>query len=416
MDPHSYLESLVHFGVKFGLETMRGLCESLGHPERAYPTLLVAGTNGKGSVAAYVDHALRATGLRTGRYTSPHLVRVHERIVAVGEEIGEAALASVLERVRAAGSTPTYFEALTAAAFEHFRDAAVDVAILEVGMGGRLDATNVAEPIASAIVSIDFDHEAYLGSTLAAIAREKAGVLRRGRETVIGPMAAEARDAIASDAASIGARLVDAMDGVRVEPRGEALDVTTPAATYRGLRPLPGAHQHVNLVVALRLLECARDAGLAVDLSAVPDGIAATSWPGRLQHVPGDPPLLLDGAHNAAGARALAEYLRGRGEVVLLFGAMADKDVEAMAEALFPLARAVVLTRVGMERAASPEELARRAGPRAADAIREPDIGAALEFARAQARPGATVVVAGSLYLVGAVLGRLGQEGTVTIR
>jgi dihydrofolate synthase/folylpolyglutamate synthase len=421
----TYLATRARLGIKFGLETMRALLDALGHPERAFGALTVAGTNGKGSVAAYVDAALRASGVHAGRYTSPHLVRVHERITAGGREISADELEQAVDAVRAAAEKlvregvlldhATYFETVTAAAFEHFRRRGVGTAVLEVGLGGRLDATNTADPLASAIVSVDYDHQEFLGDTLPAIAREKAGVLRRGRTTVIGPMAAEARAAIASDASASGARLLDAMEGVRVEPRGDALDVTTPIATYRHLRPLPGLHQRMNLVVALRLLECARDAGVAVDLSAVPEGIAATSWPGRLQHVPGDPPLLLDGAHNVAGARALAGYLRGRGEVVLLFGAMADKDVEAMAEALFTRARAVVLTRVGMERAASPDELARRAGAPAARAVREPDIGAALEAARVLARPDATVVVAGSLYLVGAVLDRLAREGAVRI-
>jgi dihydrofolate synthase/folylpolyglutamate synthase len=421
----TYLATRARLGIKFGLETMRALLGALGHPERAFAALTVAGTNGKGSVAAYVDAVLRASGVPAGRYTSPHLVRVHERITALGREISAGDLEQAVGAVRAAAERliaegvlldhATYFETVTAAAFEHFRRRGVGVAVLEVGLGGRLDATNTADPLASAIVSVDYDHQEFLGDTLPAIAREKAGVLRRGRTTVIGPMAAEAREVVASDAAYTGARLLDAMEGVRLEPRGDGLDVATPTATYRALRPLAGLHQQVNLVVALRLLECAREAGVAVDLAAVPEGIAATSWPGRLQHVPGDPPLLLDGAHNAAGARALAGYLRGRGDVVLLFGAMADKDVEAMAEALFPRARAVVLTRVGMDRAASPEEIARRAGPPAAHAVREPDIGAALQAARALARPGATVVVAGSLYLVGAVLDRLGREGTVRI-
>ena len=421
----AYLAARARLGIKFGLETMRALLDALGRPERAFAALTVAGTNGKGSVAAYVDAALRASGIPCGRYTSPHLVRVHERIATAGRAIAAGDLERAVGAVRAAAERlvadgvlldhATYFETLTAAALEHFRRSGVRAAVLEVGLGGRLDATNTCDPLASAIVSVDYDHQEFLGDTLGAIAHEKAGVLRPSRATVLGPMPAEARAAIAQDAGTAGARLVEAMDGVSVEIAGERVHVTTPAARYRGLRPLPGAHQRANLIVALRLIECAREAGLPVDLAAVPDGIAATRWPGRLQHVAGDPPLLLDGAHNAAGARALADYVRGRGEIVLLFGAMADKDVAAMTEALFPLARAVVLTRVEMERAASPDELARRAGGRAAGAVREPDIGAALQRARALARPDATVVVAGSLYLVGAVLGRLAAEGTVTI-
>jgi dihydrofolate synthase / folylpolyglutamate synthase len=409
----TYLAARTRFGIKFGLGTMRALLAEMGHPERAFPSLLVAGTNGKGSVVAYVDAVLRASGLRTGRYTSPHLIRVNERIVVGGREITDRALETSVARVRGAAQRlvragrirqhPTFFEALTAAAFEHFREAAVDVAVLEVGMGGRLDATNVAEPLASAIVSIDFDHQAYLGTTLAAIAREKAGVLRRGRTTVLGPLPREARRAIAIRARAGGARLVDARRGVVIREGGGGLDLRTPGTFYRALRPLPGAHQRDNLIVALRLVEVAKAAGLAVDLRRAAEGIGMTRWPGRLQWVHGDPPLLLDGAHNPAGARALATQLRTLPPFVLLFGVMADKDVEAMTRILFPLARAVVLTRAPTDRAAAPEEIARRAGAVAAGAQQEPDPRRALAQARRQAPPGGQVVVAGSLYLVGAV-------------
>jgi dihydrofolate synthase/folylpolyglutamate synthase len=416
----AYLAARARLGIKFGLETMRALVEELGRPDRAFAVLTVAGTNGKGSVAAYVDAVLRAGGVPAGRYTSPHLIRVHERITTGGREIDGAELDQAVGEVRHAAEAliargvladhPTYFETLTAAALVHFRRCGVPVAVLEVGLGGRLDATNICDHVASAIVSLDFDHQAHLGTSLAAIAVEKAGVLRRDRVTVLGPMAEEPRAAIAREAERIGARLLDAEAGVFTAEAADGLDLRTPAGRYRALRPLPGAHQRANVTVAVRLLEAARAYGLPVDLETVAPGVAATSWPGRLQHVPGDPPLLLDGAHNAAGARALAAYLRGRGEVVLLFGAMADKDITEMAGALFPLARAVVLTRVDMERAAAPEELARRAGPLGARALLDEDIPRALERARALARPGATVVVAGSLYLVGAVLARLGAE------
>ena len=412
----AYLSSRVRLGVKFGLETMRLLVDALGHPERAYPVLLVAGTNGKGSVAAYVDAVLRAGGLRVGRYTSPHLVRVNERIAVGGRDIGDRALRDAVERVRAAAEAlreggaqaePTFFEVLTAAALVHFRRARVQAAVLEVGMGGRLDATNVTEPLCSAIVTVDHDHEAYLGDTLAAIAREKAGVLRHGRVTVLGPLSPEARQAVEQDAAEIGARLRDASRDteVRADTRQPSrMDLVTPRRTYRGLRPLPGVHQRANLAVAVRLLEEAREAGLAVDLRAVPRGVARTRWPGRLQPLAGRPSLLVDGAHNPAGARALAAELRRRPAFVLVFGAMADKDVGAMGRALFPLARHVVLTQVREARAASPDEIARRVGPAAESAHREPRVARALARARRLAGPRGLVVVAGSLYLVGDVL------------
>ncbi|MGE0453036.1 MAG: folylpolyglutamate synthase/dihydrofolate synthase family protein [Vicinamibacteria bacterium] len=431
-----YLTARARFGMKFGLDAMRALVAELGHPERSYPTLLIAGTNGKGSVAAYMAEALRASGLRVGLYTSPHLVRVNERIAVDGRPIGDAALASAIERVRAAAGRlverrvlpahPTHFEVITAAAFLHFRRRRVEAAVLEVGLGGRLDATNVAEPLASAIVSIAFDHEAHLGHTLARIAREKAGVMRRGRPCVLGPVPAQARRAIEAAARSLGTRLIRAEAGVRVEASAgaalgsvavddrrlvgasAALRVVTPANRYDGLRPLPGRHQVTNAIVALRLLEAAREAGLPVDLARAGAAFSRVRWPGRLQWIPGAPALLLDGAHNPAGARALAAHLRARaaalGPFVLVFGVMADKHVRALARLLFPLAQAVVLTRPPLPRACPPAEIARRVGRLAAGAQQRATTAAALALARRLAGPAGLIVVAGSLYLVGEVL------------
>jgi dihydrofolate synthase/folylpolyglutamate synthase len=408
----AYLASRTRLGVKFGLDTIRAVTETLGHPETAYPTLLVAGTNGKGSVVAYVDAVLRASGLRVGRYTSPHLLRVHERIAVDGRDISDPSFELAVAAVRQAADSlvrdgeiaahPTFFEALTAAAFVHFRTEAVDVAVLEVGMGGRLDATNVAAPLASAIVSIDRDHEAFLGSTLSAIAREKAGVLRPGRTTVLGPLLDEARASIEAEAATVGARLVDVMRDTELREGADGVDLRTPHGEYRGLQPLPGAHQVANLRVAVRLVEEARAAGLPVDPAAVAPGVARTRWPGRLEWIPGDPPVLLDGAHNPAGARALAEHLRGLRPCVLLFGVMRDKDIAEIARILFPVAQAVVLTRPRVARAATPDEIAERAGAVSAD--REPSVRRALALARRLAPRGRPVVVAGSLYLVAEVV------------
>lgn len=417
----AYLASRVRFGMKFGLETSQALAAALGHPERAYQTLLVAGTNGKGSVVAYLDAALRASGLHVGRYTSPHLVRVHERIVVDGREITEAALARAVSRVRDAAARlvardriqahPTYFEVLTLAAFDHFRRARVEVAVLEVGLGGRLDATNISDPLASAIVSIDRDHEAYLGTTLSAIAREKAGVMRTGRTVVTGPLPPAASRTIRAEARRSGARLVDALRGSRLTvarphagslPDEAPFTVVTRSRSYAQILALPGRHQRDNALVAIRLLEEAHAAGLPVDLRRVPQAFRATSWPGRLQHLSGG--LILDGAHNPAGARALAAYLRPRRPFVLVFGVMSDKAVGPMASALFPLAAEVILTRAPGRRAASPGSIAVVAGKHGRRARLEPSVGRALRLARRLASPDVPVVVAGSLYLVGAVL------------
>ncbi|MCM2255088.1 MAG: bifunctional folylpolyglutamate synthase/dihydrofolate synthase [Vicinamibacteria bacterium] len=427
MGPFTWLRSRARFGIKLGLGPLRQLMRALGRPERCAPALLVAGTNGKGSVVALLDAGLRAGGLRVGRYTSPHLVRPEERITVDGRPVATRVLARALSRVRevsealvargALPAAPTYFEAITAAAWLIFRDARVDVQVLEVGLGGRLDATNLSDPRVSAIVSLGLDHQEYLGPTLRHIAREKAGVMRRGRPTVIGALPAEATAVIVARARASGARLVDAEADVRLRPlasrprRGQPralwparLDATTPHARHRGVQALPGPHQSANLKVALRVLEEAHASGLRFDLARAVAGFATAHWPGRLEWIAGRPPLLLDGAHNVDGARALAAALAPLRSCVLLFGAMADKDLEQVTAALFPLAREVVLVKAPGARAASPATIARRAGAVATRARRARSLRAGLALAAALARRGEPVVVAGSLYLVGAVL------------
>jgi dihydrofolate synthase/folylpolyglutamate synthase len=409
-----YLRSRSWLGKKFGLRTMRVLVRELGHPERAFRSVLVAGTNGKGSVSAYLDTALRAASLKVGRYTSPHLMDIRERITVSGQKIGNTEFERLVLEVRdvaeglvKAGrieTHPNHFEILTAVAFLYFKRKKIDVAVLEVGLGGRLDATNVASPLVSAIVSIDFDHEEYLGRTLAAIAREKAGVARANRTLVVGPMEAEAERSILEVSSRRRARGAPALLGVSLRRGSGELSIRTPRGSYTHVRPLPGAHQRTNLVVAIRMLEALDAAGLHFD---VPLAVAATSeakWPGRLERVPGRPSFLLDGAHNPAGAKALSAYLRETGEAhVLIFGAMRDKHFREMGETLFPLARRVLATRLRMTRAATTRELAGLGPSTGHRVIEEPSIRLALKRAASLARPGETVVVAGSLYLVGAV-------------
>lgn len=393
---------------------MRLLVREMGHPERAFKSVLVAGTNGKGSVSAYLDTALRAGSLKVGRYTSPHLIDIRERTTVSGKNIGNREFERLVLEVKAAAERllkrgaltahPNHFEILTIVAFLHFRNCAVDIAVLEVGLGGRLDATNVASPLVSAIVSIDFDHEEFLGHTLASIAWEKAGVLRGGREVVLGPMSKEARDTIHDMAGKKQARVVTALAGVTVRTAGDALRIRTPRGVYPRVRPLPGAHQRINLVVAIRTLEALAAAGIKVNLPAAVSSMSEAVWPGRLERFEGRPPLLLDGAHNPAGARALARHLEESATpYVLVFGAMRDKHIKEMAEELFPKARRVVATRVRMTRAAATEYLAEVGAALGVSVVEEPSYRRALARAVRLARQGETVVVAGSLYLVGAV-------------
>jgi len=409
-----YLRSRSWLGKKFGLATMRALMRELGHPETSFRSVIVAGTNGKGSVSAYLDTGLRGASLRVGRYTSPHLTDIRERITVAGRNIGnpefERLVLSVkeaAERLRRRGAIeahPNHFEILTAVAFLYFQKHGVDIAVLEVGLGGRLDATNVASPLVSAIVSIDFDHEEYLGSTLSSIAAEKAGVVRANRTVVIGPMDREASRRIIEISRARGARVVSAFQGVVVRRSGGELRVHTPRGRYAHLHPLAGAHQRTNLVVAIRTIEALSSAGLELDAPRAVAAMSQAEWPGRLERIPGRPPFLLDGAHNPAGAAALAAYLKETREPhVLVFGAMRDKHFREMGETLFPLARRVVATRVRMTRAATTKQLAEIGQATGQVVIEEPSIRAALREAASLARSGQTVVVAGSLYLVGAV-------------
>jgi dihydrofolate synthase/folylpolyglutamate synthase len=425
MDPRAWLAHLEQFGIKLGLETIASLTRALGHPERACPVLHVAGTNGKGSVSAMAAAAVSAAGIRCGRYTSPHLVRLEERFAIDGRPVAPAELDAALRAVRAAvealradgtlAAEPTYFEATTAAAFLIFRAAAAGAAVVEVGLGGRFDATNVVAPIATAITSVDFDHEAQLGATLAAIAGEKAGTIKPGVPVVIGPLAAEARASVDQVARERQAPVVDSHRDTRVEARSDrgryTVTIETPAARYGPLcLALAGRHQVANAVVAVRLLETAAARGLAVDRDAIVRGLTTARWPARLETI--DTPrgsVIVDGAHNPAGAAALASYLEDAhpGGLPLVLGAMRDKALGRMLAPLAPLARPFVLTRAPGGRAAGPDELAAilAASHPGVPAVVEPDVGAALDRAFAH---GHTIAVAGSLYLAGDVLARLG--------
>ena len=411
------------FGIKLGLDNMRALVAALDHPERAYRTTIVAGTNGKGSVTAMVDYALRAAGHRTARYTSPHLVRLEERFVIDGAEISsdqlEDAVAHVLsveETCRANGTLAhpaTFFELATAAAFELFRRAKVDIAVIEVGLGGRFDATNVVEPMAAAITSIDFDHTRHLGRTLPEIAFEKAGVIKPGIPVVTGDLTADAEAVVQRVCTEQGARLVPAHEGVEtpgVVTDGRArLTIETATRTYGPLTiGLAGRHQIGNAVVAVRLLEELDTLGVHVTAEAVARGLETVRWRARLEHVrlADGRTLLLDAAHNPAGAAALASYLREVWPegVVLVFGAMADKDIDGMLSALVPAAREIIVTQVEGGRAAALDALAAAARshftrPSSVRAIANPRH--AIDTALAA---GPAVCVAGSIFLLGGVL------------
>ena len=425
MDSRAWLAHLEQFGIKLGLDTITAIAGALGHPERACPVLHVAGTNGKGSVSAMAGHALTSSGLVTARYTSPHLVRLEERFAVDGRPVPAASLDAALDQVRSTVAElrsagvlsvePTFFEATTAAAFVLFRAAGAQLAVIEVGLGGRYDATNIVAPLVTAITSVDFDHQAQLGTTLAAIAGEKAGTIKPGVPVVVGPLAAEARAVVEAAAREQAAPLLDAFAGVGVVAhldRGHfEVTITTPVRRYGPLRlALAGRHQVDNAVVAVRLLETAAERGVGVTGEAIERGLTDARWPARLEVV--DTPLgriLIDGAHNPAGARALTSYLEDvyPNGLPLVVGVMGDKALDQMLATLAPVARPLVLTRAPGARAADPHQLAAIARSIAPgiDVFVEPDVDTALSRAWSH---GPLIVVAGSLHLAGDVLARLG--------
>jgi dihydrofolate synthase/folylpolyglutamate synthase len=390
----AFLEALGPQKIRPGLSRTRALLEGLGSPERSFRTVLIAGTNGKGSTAAFASSLLTAAGLRTGLYTSPHLVRVTERVRIAEEDVAAARLDDVLGLVSdvagAGGLAPTYFEAMTVSAFELFRRARVAVAVVEVGIGGRLDATNVLEPEVSVVTNVGADHLEVLGPTLQAVAREKAGVFRRGQPAITGERG-PLLEILEEEARRSGARLF----------------AVPPTERFARECPLDGRHQRANLALALA---AAASFGPMSD-EAILKGVASVRWPGRLQRIvrEGRRPLLLDGAHNPDGARSLAAWLDDAGlsrRVDMVFGGLADKSLEEVFAPLGPRVRRVVLTAPSSPRAEDPRRLAARIGR--PDALCAPGVAGALARLDAEGPgDGAPIIVTGSLFLVGDALALL---------
>ena len=430
---------------KFDLAHMRVLLAALGHPENRFPTVLVAGTNGKGSTAATLASILQASGLKTGLYTSPHLVRINERIRLNGKPIADddfAVLHDVVDRTaeRLVGEGdlpwhPSFFETLTAMGFEYFARSRPDMVVLEVGMGGRLDATNVVEPRLSIITDIALDHQKYLGETVAEIAREKAGIIRPGGIVVTLPQLPEANDVIGNAILNAGARAVNAVPYVPPVSPGSDTYISGQWSVANGQwqryplemmgtrilveSPLVGRHQLRNLALAIAAAVELHGQGLdklgtvRVTPETIAQGIRETHWPGRFQVVPaaGDnPEYVFDVAHNPAGAWALRSTLSGAygdagngREITIVFGVMRDKAVQEITEILFPLAGHVIVTHANNPRSASPDEIRRAAARVAAgtDIEEVEDVASALDRARKVAGRTGLVVVTGSIYVVG---------------
>jgi dihydrofolate synthase/folylpolyglutamate synthase len=422
--------------AKFDLENITVLAERLGHPERAYPSAHIAGTNGKGSTAAFLESILRHAGFRTGLNTSPHLEKINERIRINGEEISDQAFAETLTRIQvlieellAAGKLrahPTYFECVTAMAFEHFARERVDFAVFEVGLGGRLDATNILSPVVTIITRIDFDHENFLGHSLREIAAEKAGILKPGIPLVLAEQRPEAREAILARAQELAFPVVEPAQIFRIDResmhngslRARIIEVDS-RKTFEIAPSLPGRFQFQNALNALASARLLHNRGFQITDDAITQGIANTIWPGRLEKLQSHPDVYLDGAHNPGAARELAHFLdvnfAGR-KVWLLYAALRDKAVDEVAGLLFPHAAEVIVTAPSTSRAISATQLAEIVGHHAARFSVIPDAESAFEHALAEAAPEDAIFITGSLYLVGQLRHYWKQRAQVATR
>ena len=416
-DTIAWLQALeVAAGWDLKLERMRAALALRGHPEAAYPALHVAGTNGKGSTAAMLEAVLRAAGHRTGLYTSPHLVDFAERIRAGGRTIPHDDVVTLVTEQRdalaGAGLSLTHFEFSTLIALEWFARIGIEVAVIEVGLGGRLDATNTVRPIATAITSLALEHEEWLGTQLRQIAVEKAGIAKPGVPMVLGRLVPEAEAAVVVRAAEVGAPLTHAgRDGV-LAAAAEGLAFRGPGGVCwdRLVLGLDGAFQRDNAEVALLLLTSIRDRFPARE-EAVRAGLAGVRWPGRLAVVRGRPLVVVDGAHNPAGVEALAAELPrllGDRRLILVFAVMADKDWTAMLDRLVGRAAELIVTRVG-RRGLDPAAIADAVGRRCAVRV-VGDPRAAIRAALAGASARDAVLVAGSLFLAGEAYAELGSS------
>lgn len=432
---------------KFSLDEVGTLLAALGNPHRTFPSVLIAGTNGKGSTASTLASILTASGLRTGLYTSPHLSRPNERIRIDGAEISDKDFAEHFFRVRSTAQKlveegklaqlPSFFETLTAMAFLHFAEPAIDIAVLEVGMGGRLDATNIVDPLLSVITDISLDHMEWLGPTVSDIAREKAGILRRGGTLITLPQHPEANQVIGEVATSLSVLGVSAVPympatdaenrAVQLAPENSVHTAYTVEVLGKPIEvdsPLRGAHQHRNIALAIAAAaELAISHGFPITPNSIAQGIRNTRWPARLERIETEDPKthkatqwLLDVAHNPAGAWALRAGLRDLFPDLqlgpLVFSCLRDKPVVEMAHILFPLFQHIIFAPIYSSRATPMKDLLAAASSTGTPAFAAVSVGQAMELALEHAIPGAPIVVSGSVYLVGDIRNRLVAKST----
>jgi dihydrofolate synthase / folylpolyglutamate synthase len=408
-DTLTFLSSLHKMGIRFGLDPIRSLLKRLHDPQSRYPAILIAGTNGKGSVTAMAASILSAGGFKTGMYTSPDLVDFRERIRIDGTMISRGEAAICAEKVKDdITEDVSYFEFLTAMAFLHFQRQRVDIAVLEVGMGGRLDATNVVAPLVSIITNISRDHREYLGDTLAKIAAEKGGIIKKGGICLTAARQKRVIETLSGLCREQGAAFYRVGKDIRATVHRDG------TFSYHGIErchdrlvcPLQGKHQISNAALALGALELIEKAGFRLDEQIIAEGLRQTHWEGRLEILQREPMVLVDGAHNPDGAATLRWALENgfvRRRLILVFGVLGDKDYRTMIKTLFPLADKVILTYPSSERALSLNVLLAESKKFHKDIEIVENPGDALKFALSVAGEGDLVCVAGSLYLVGEI-------------
>ena len=407
--------------AKFDLENITVLAERLGRPDRAYPSAHIAGTNGKGSTAAFLESILRHAGFRTGLYTSPHLERINERMRLNGEEISDESFAAIFTRLQAlieellAGhrlrAHPTYFECVTAMAFECFARERVEFGVFEVGLGGRLDATNILSPAVTIITRIDFDHENFLGHSLKEIAGEKAGILKPEVPLILAEQRPEAHEVILTRASQLNCPVTETARALQIAQesslngffRARVMELSS-GETFEIAPSLPGRFQLQNALNALAAARYLVNRGFRISSDDITDGISKTTWPGRLERLQTEPDVYLDGAHNPGSASELAHFLdenfAGR-KIWLIYGALRDKAVDEVAGRLFPHAAEVIFTEPRTSRAISARRLAEIASHHASKFTVIPSAEQALDQALTQAAPHDAIFITGSLYLVG---------------
>ncbi len=423
-----YLSQASIFGIKLGLNNIKTLLESLGSPQHSFPSVLVAGTNGKGSVCAMIQSSLWHHGFRVGLYTSPHLVQIEERIRIGQELIPVEAFCELLTLLRQQveellaceelAFPPTYFELVTALAFLYFARQKVDLAVLEVGMGGRLDATNVVDPLVSVITSVSLDHQEHLGQTLRQIAAEKAGIIKPGKPIICGKVPSPARKIIETRAREAGARLINVFGrGKWKRKKGEDFTfIFKHNSEPYVFRPgLLGEHQGRNAAVAIATLAEISQLWKPLQKNKIIEGVEKVKWEGRLEKLSTQPLIFLDGAHNAEGARALRDFWKNSGHPapILIFAILKDKDIRQVARQLFPLARKVILTSLPFSRAATAEEVKLITHGLNENVVVEPDPWKAWHLAKTGAGKEGAILVTGSLYLVGEIKKRLREESQI---